>query len=227
MSLGGAGTNQGYAIAIKKATAAGITVVVAAGNSDGNSCAFSPAFVPEAITVGATDSTDSRAYYSNWGKCNDIMAPGSSILSASHKTRDGSVSLSGTSMACPHVSGAAALLLQQNPSLDSVAIQAELEKLSRREFIAGLKWGDPDFFPWVATSAAPPSPPTPAPPPTAPPPKCPRFAKEEEPDVHGDCSCRDGLFCSRSGAPTRDCPTSLGIGGWGGYYFLPTCTDCR
>jgi len=226
MSLGGAGTDRAYTTAINQATSAGVVVVVAAGNNDGNACNFSPAFVESAITVGATTSRDERASYSNWGQCNNIMAPGSNIISAGVGSDTGAVALSGTSMACPHVSGGVALLLQQNASWDTPEILSRLQSTSRTGFIDGLKRGDPDFFLWVGDGAAPTSAPTPAPAPTPPPPKCPSFAKEEEPDADGDCQCRNREFCSTNGVD-RNCPTSAGPGGWGGFYFLPTCTQCR
>merc|ERR1719203_2104536 len=99
MSLGGNGKDPAYDAAFAAAMEAGVTAVLAACNS-------SPAFSSNAITVGATDSNNQRASYSNYGKCNDIMAPGSAIVSVSNGGDSGSRALSGTSMACPHVSGA-------------------------------------------------------------------------------------------------------------------------
>jgi len=108
MSLGGRGTSSAMQAAVDTAVNAGVTVVVAGGNSNSDSCRFSPAFVPNAITVGSTTSTDERSYFSNYGSCTNLWAPGSSVLSADVASDDASSRKSGTSMACPHVSGAAA-----------------------------------------------------------------------------------------------------------------------
>merc|ERR1719330_234779 len=97
MSLGGRGADPGYTTVIDAATEAGVVVVVAAGNSNSDACNFSPAFTPNAITVGSTTSTDSRSSFSNYGTCVQIWAPGSSVVSASASSDTGTRSLSGTS----------------------------------------------------------------------------------------------------------------------------------
>lgn len=115
MSLGGAA----YApldAAVKSTVAAGVPVVVAAGNGDANACDQTPARVPEAITVAATDSRDERAWFSNYGRCVDLFAPGVDVRSASNDSDTATEVLSGTSMATPHVTGVVARYLQTHPS---------------------------------------------------------------------------------------------------------------
>ncbi len=114
MSLGG-GASSALDTAIGRSTAAGVTYAVAAGNESQNACNVSPARAPSAITVGATTSSDARASYSNYGPCLDIFAPGSSITSAWHTSASATNTISGTSMASPHVAGAAALHLAGQP----------------------------------------------------------------------------------------------------------------
>lgn len=115
-SLGGRGNSPGVAAAVERAFDRGVTVVVAAGNEREDACGFIPAQVPAAITVGAIELGDKRASYSNYGSCLDIFAPGTDITSAAISSNTAKKRLSGTSMACPHVAGAAALLLAEDPS---------------------------------------------------------------------------------------------------------------
>merc|ERR1719330_124855 len=89
MSLGGSGSDPGYSTVIDAAVENGVTVVVAAGNSNSDACNFSPAFAANAITVGSTDSTDRRSSFSNYGQCVEIWAPGSSVVSASSSSDTG------------------------------------------------------------------------------------------------------------------------------------------
>merc|ERR1712180_502578 len=105
---------------------AGVTVSVASGNSNDDACSYSPARARDAISVGATDSSDARASFSNYGACVDIFAPGVDITSTWKGVSNTATStISGTSMACPHVSGVAALILGQTPSLRPDEVMAQ------------------------------------------------------------------------------------------------------
>jgi len=163
MSLGGRGTQQAMKESVDTAVNAGVTVVVAGGNENSDSCGFSPAFIPSAITVGSTTRKDTRSSFSNYGRCTDIWAPGSDIVSASHRSDSGSASMSGTSMACPHVAGAAALVLDAEPSKSSAKVLSELLSTAALGAITGLKSDDTNALLFVGEGGAPPPPPTPAP----------------------------------------------------------------
>jgi len=162
MSLGGpcpfgfCGLMGAMKTAVDSAVAAGVTVVVAGGNSNSDACGFSPAFVPSAITVGSTDSEDARSYFSNYGRCTDIWAPGSAITSASHEDDSGAKTFSGTSMACPHVSGGAALVLEQNPDFLSEQVLDQLLSDAATNYITDLKAGDTNKMLYVGSDAPPP-----------------------------------------------------------------------
>jgi len=165
MSLGGSGADPGYTTVIDAAVQNGVTIVVAAGNSNSDACNFSPAFAANAITVGSTTSADRRSSFSNYGTCVEIWAPGSAVVSASNSDDTSYRSLSGTSMACPHVSGAAALVLGVDPSKNSAKVLQALMDKAAMNVIDDLKSGDTNALLWVGEGSAPTPAPTPAPPP--------------------------------------------------------------
>jgi len=115
MSLGGP-VSTAMNLAVRRAVNAGVAVVAAAGNDNIDACQESPGSAPEALTVGATTSTDARSSFSNYGTCLDIFAPGSSILSAGISSNSSFVYYSGTSFSAPHVAGALALQAELQPA---------------------------------------------------------------------------------------------------------------
>jgi len=169
MSLRGSGQSEGYTTSIDAAVNNGVVVVVAAGNDNDDACKYSPAFATNAITVGSTTSRNARSSFSNFGSCTNIWAPGSSVVSASVRSDTRTVSRSGTSCACPHVSGAAALILSGNPSMKPSAVLRELKATARKNVLTGLKSSDVNELLYVGAGGAPPSPPSaPSPAPSPP-----------------------------------------------------------
>jgi subtilisin family serine protease len=153
MSLGSVAQEYGYQTAVDTAIRAGLTVVVASGNDGHDACQNSPAFVQSTITVGATDVYNRRADFSNYGQCLDIYAPGVAIMSSSHELDNGQTVKDGTSMACPHVAGAAALLLSRNKALNAYQVKQQLLSSAQSNVISNLTMYDPNKLLWVGGSA--------------------------------------------------------------------------
>ena len=145
--------------AVQRTVARGIPVVVAAGNEDADACQGSPARVPQAITVAATNDRDDRASYSNSGPCVDLFAPGSGIRSASNASDTATEVMSGTSMATPHVTGAVARYLQDHPRSTPAQTVAALTKAATRGAV-GRRSGAPDRLLYLAPPATAPGRPT-------------------------------------------------------------------
>jgi len=125
MSLGG-GASTSIDNAVNNSINSGVTYAIAAGNSNANACNFSPARVGAAITVGATGQNDARASFSNFGTCVDIFAPGVGITSSWDTSNTATNTISGTSMATPHVTGAAAQVLSAHPTFTPAQVRNEL-----------------------------------------------------------------------------------------------------
>jgi len=137
MSLGG-GKSPALDLAVNGAVAAGIHFAVAAGNDNADSCNYSPAAAENAITVGASALDDSRAYFSNYGTCNDIFAPGLSIQSTWIGSKYAVNTISGTSMASPHIAGLLAYYLSLQPSSDSAYAVAKITPKKMKENILSI-----------------------------------------------------------------------------------------
>ncbi|CCE80422.1 Piso0_003538 [Millerozyma farinosa CBS 7064] len=141
MSLGG-GKSPALDMAVNAAVKAGINFAVAAGNENQDACNTSPASASDVITVGASTISDERAYFSNWGKCVDIFGPGLNILSTYIGSNDATATLSGTSMASPHIAGLLAYYLSLQPSTDSefsIAGSVSPEQLKKNLIHFGTK----------------------------------------------------------------------------------------
>jgi subtilisin family serine protease len=149
MSLGG-GVSTALDDAVRRSISSGVTYAIAAGNSNANASTSSPARVTEAITVGATTNTDARASYSNYGSLLDIFAPGSSITSSWNTSDTATNTISGTSMATPHVAGAAARYLQSNKSATPSQVATALINSSTKNKVTSPGTGSPNRLLYVA-----------------------------------------------------------------------------
>jgi subtilisin family serine protease len=157
MSLGG-GPSTALDTAVENSVALGVTYAIAAGNSSANACNYSPARAPHAITVGATTITDARASYSNFGSCVDLFAPGSDITSDWNTSDTATNTISGTSMATPHVTGSAALYLADHPGASPAAVAAGLVAAATTGHVGGAGAGSPNLLDFVGSTAVPPPP---------------------------------------------------------------------
>jgi len=139
MSLGG-GASTALDNAVNSAFSSGVLSVVAAGNSNNNACTGSPARAAQAVTVAASDSSDRKASFSSYGNCCDLYAPGVSVTSTSRT--GGTATMSGTSMACPHVAGAAAIFAGRGQSASQ--IRSSLVNGASTNVISGNPSGTPN-----------------------------------------------------------------------------------
>lgn len=163
MSLGGA-ASAAVDAALQSVINDGVAAFAAAGNSAVDACGSSPARVPAAVTVAASDSADRQAGFSNYGSCVDLYAPGVGITSASYSSATASASMSGTSMATPHAAGVGAVLLAQNPALTPAQVAAALVSNSTAGVVIGAAAGTPNRMLYSAgTAPAAPAPTAPAP----------------------------------------------------------------
>ena len=145
MSLGGSASTA-LDQAVRNSITSGVTYAIAAGNSNANACNSSPSRVTEALIAGATTITDARSSFSNFGTCLDLFAPGSGITSAWNGSDTDSLTISGTSMAAPHVAGVAALYLQTQPNATPAAVAGALTANAISGVVSGPGTGSPNLL---------------------------------------------------------------------------------
>jgi subtilisin family serine protease len=164
MSLGG-GISSALDTAVTNSINDGVTYAIAAGNESVDACTTSPARVASAITVGSTTTTDARSSFSNFGTCLDIFAPGSGITSSWNTSDTATNTISGTSMATPHVAGVAALFLETNPTASPATVTAAIINSSTPNKVTGAGSGSPNrlLFSLLGGGPAPTPTPTPVP----------------------------------------------------------------
>eukprot|EP00756_Hemistasia_phaeocysticola_P008450 Hpha_TRINITY_DN14619_c0_g1::TRINITY_DN14619_c0_g1_i5::g.47747::m.47747 len=143
LSLGG-GYSLAFNNAIAAAVGAGVQVAAAAGNGNTDACSVSPGSEHSSVTVGSTTSSDARSSFSNWGTCVDVWAPGSDIRSSWPSCDTCSATLSGTSMAAPHVAGVMAAYLSLDPTLTSGQLKTHVLDAAMPGYLSGLLGGSPD-----------------------------------------------------------------------------------
>jgi subtilisin family serine protease len=161
MSLGG-GPDPATDTAIQNATAAGVVVVVAAGNASADACGGSPSRAPAAITVGSSERNDSRSGFSNFGPCVDLFAPGGGVTATSFTGDNATTTASGTSGSSPVVAGIAALYLQQFPGASPAQVQQAIKDAATTGRLTNIGAGSPNRLAFSLFGGTP-STPTPTP----------------------------------------------------------------